>query len=202
MATKKARRPVTKKQQAADTRKRLMKLARSEFARAGYAGLSLEKLVGRAGLTRGALYHQFEDKMDLFRAVLEEAQGEILAAIEESFSSVEDPWQGLRLGCHAFVETASRVDLRRIVLVDGPAVLGWHEWRRIDAQNGVRELRKGLEELMNSGVLKRLPLDALSYMLSGAMNEAALWLAEQKQEAKSLADAQAVLDRFLDSLMA
>ena len=86
--------------------------------------------------------------------------------------------------------------------VDGPAVLGWHEWRRIDAQNGVRELRKGLEELMNSGVLKRLPLDALSYMLSGAMNEAALWLAEQKQEAKSLADAQAVLDRFLDSLMA
>ena len=199
-SAKKSKRPASKKQQAADTRRELLRLARTDFASSGYAGLSLERLVGRAGLTRGALYHQFEDKKDLFRAVLEEVQGDVVRAIEKAYRSVDDPWQGLRLGCHAFVETAARPGIRKILLVDGPAVLGWQEWRRIDAENGVKELRAGLEELMEAGILRKLPGEALSYMLSGAMNEAALWLAEQKRP-NALSDARRILDVFLESLL-
>lgn len=199
---------VTKAEQREATRRRLVALAREEFTKHGYAGVGTERLVARAKLSRGALYHQFADKQDLFRAVLEDAQAEIVtaigAAVERSIAEYDDPgaaaWAALRLGCHAFLDAASQPERSRILLVDGPAVLGWDEWRRIDYESGVKELIIGIQQLMDAGLIVRRPVDALAYMLSGAMNEGALWIASAKDRKTALKDGCAAMDALLDGL--
>ena len=191
---------ISKKEQGELTRGRLLAIARDEFSKRGFAGVSTEKLVARAGLTRGALYHQFKDKRALFLACLEDAQGEIVEAISVAVENAADEWAILKDGCRAFLEAASRPELRRIVLIDGPAVLGWDEWRRLDAENGVKELREGLKVMMNHNLIKPRPLDALAMMLSGAMNEAALWIAAADEHEIALKEAGETMDALLDGL--
>lgn len=191
---------MTKSAQRERTRRRLLQLAREEFSKKGFAGLATERLVARAKLTRGALYHQFADKKDLFRAVFEDAQGEIVAAIVAAAEAAPDDWSVLRDGCRAFLEAASRPQIQRIVLVDGPAVLGWEEWRRIDAENGIRELRAGLADLMEKKIIKKGDVEALAFMLSGAMNDAALWIAAAESRDQALSTASATLDLLLEGL--
>ncbi len=200
--------PRTKAGQREATRRRLIALAREEFTKHGYAGVGTARLVARAKLSRGALYHQFTDKQDLFRAVLEDAQAEIVAAIEaaveRSVAEHKDPgeaaWAALRLGCRAFLDAASQPERSRILLIDGPAVLGWDEWRRIDYENGVKELILGIQALIDAGLITRRPVDALAYMLSGAMNEGALWIASVKDRKAALRDACATMDALLEGL--
>lgn len=191
---------VRRSEQRERTRRRLLQLARAEFARFGYEGASTERLVARAGLTRGALYHQFEDKRALFAAVLAEAQADILGAIERAAVMAASPWDSLRDGCRAFLDTASRPTLSRIVLIDGPAVVGWREWRRMDDEHGVQSLREGLRAALGGGAAQNLDLDAMAVMLSGAMNEAALWICHQKDRAEALGKALQVLDCWLEPL--
>ena len=191
---------MAKAEQRERTRRRLVALAREEFGKRGYAGVSTERLVARAKLTRGALYHQFPDKQALFRAALEDAQGDIVAAIGKAVAEATDEWAVLRDGCHAFLEAASRPELKRILLIDGPAVLGWEEWRRIDDENGIEELRVGLQDLMNKGVIREGPVAALAAMLSGAMNDGALWIAAAADRDTALREAGATMDLLLEGL--
>ncbi|MGH7002844.1 MAG: helix-turn-helix domain-containing protein [Alphaproteobacteria bacterium] len=175
-------------------------MARAAFAAEGYAAAGTNALVDRAGLTRGALYYQFRDKRDLFRAVFVEAQKEIAAEIERAAAAAADPWTALVAGCKTFIATSARADIRRIVLIDGPAVLGWAEWRKIDAEHGMGLLLAGLEECARAGHLHEAPLLPLAHLISGALNEAALVLAERPDDiAAGRAMAQAV-DRLLGGL--
>src|SRR5881398_3481078 len=109
-----------KEEHAEATRAALIASARALFAERGYAAVSIEEIVRRARVTRGALYHHFEDKADLFRAVFERVQRLLDAA-----SSQPDPARHLEVGCHAFLDACAEPDVQRIVLLDGPAVLGW-----------------------------------------------------------------------------
>ena len=162
-----------------ETRDRLMDVAWSEFAVEGYARAATETIVAKAGMTRGALYYHFKDKAELFRAVVELAHIRILGRIEAAAASAPTVREGLRSGCLAFIAASADPAIRQIALIDGPAVLGWAEWRKIDARYGFGSLCAGLEEANRQGMLKTVidPI-AAAYLLSGAMNEAALALSD------------------------
>src|SRR5215470_5176370 len=134
-------RPSRKAEQSRETQDRLLRAARQLFTERGYAGTAMEDLVAKAGMTRGALYHQYADKRDLFRAVFEAVESELGQQLAVAVGSETDPWQMLRAGARAFLAAATEPSIRQIVLIDGPAVLGWEEWRRIDSQHSLGMVR-------------------------------------------------------------
>src|SRR5690606_8160720 len=119
------------------------------FAERGYAGTATEEIVADAGITRGALYYHFADKADLFRAVFEELAAEVVARIDAAAAAARGGGASLRAGCHAWLDACLDPAVQRIVLLDGPSVLGWEEWRRIDARYGSRSLRRLIEAAMD-----------------------------------------------------
>ncbi len=172
------------------------------FAVRGYAAVGLEEVVQAAGVTKGALYHHFTSKAELFRAVLERAQQEVAAQVEAAADAAPDPWSRLTAGCRAFLAASTDPRVQQVVLVDGPAVLGWAQWRAIDDATSGRLLAGALTALIDDGVVVRQPVEPLTRLLSGAMNEAALWLARSPDPPRDLADTWAALSRLLAALRA
>ncbi|MFB9208386.1 TetR/AcrR family transcriptional regulator [Nonomuraea spiralis] len=191
---------VTRTEQKERTRRTLLDTARRLFATRGYAGVGLAEIVSESGVTKGALYHHFSGKTDLFRAVLEQVQREVADRVAAAADAQDDPWAQLKAGCAAFVAAGADPRVQRIMLIDGPAVLGWNEWRAIDEATSVRHLTEALTVLVADGRIPAQPVAPLARLLSGAMNEAALWLAQSAPG--DLADTQAALSRLLDSLHA
>ncbi|MCB0154773.1 MAG: TetR/AcrR family transcriptional regulator [Anaerolineae bacterium] len=189
-----------KAQQAQATIEKLLAVARQEFSAKGYAAASTEEIVQQAGVTRGALYHHFPGKQGLFVAVFEAAQGEINRRIVAAADAAGSPWEQLLAGCRAFLEACIDPQLQQIVVIDAPAVLGWALWRQVDAAESVNSLRHSLAELIEAGLLKPLPLEALTHLLSGAMNEAAVWIAQTDDPARALAEATSTLEVLLAAL--
>lgn len=145
-----------------------------------------------------ARYHHFAGgKTDLFRAVLGQVQDQVGAVVAAAADAVTGPWEQLVAGCRAFLAASIDPAVRRIMLVDGPAVLGWHEWRALDEATSARHLHESLGGLIASGVLVDQPVAPLTRLLSGALNEAALWLAESADPAADLAVVEAALVRML-----
>ena len=126
----------TQVERLAATRAALLKAARTIFAEQGYAAAATEEIVRRAKVTRGALYHHFEDKRSLFDAVASEVAREIAEKID-AMTPMDDPLKALIVGTGAFLDACLDPAVRRIYLIDAPAVLGWHRWREIDAPHGV-----------------------------------------------------------------
>jgi AcrR family transcriptional regulator len=191
--------PVTKAQQREATTARLIEIAREVFTEQGYASAPTEEIVRLAGVTRGALYHHFGSKEGLFAAVLDAVQQDVGRRVGAAADAHDDLWEQLVAGCAAFLETSRDPQVQRIMLVDAPAVLGWAAWRELDAQYSMKSLRELLEALMARGDLAPLPLDALTHLLSGAMNEAALWIAQSDNPA-ALDEATTALRHLLESL--
>ncbi|MFD4357707.1 TetR/AcrR family transcriptional regulator [Nocardia sp. NPDC058518] len=182
--------------QREETRRVLLAETRALFAAKGYAAVGLSEIVTSAGVTKGALYHHFDSKADLFRAVLTQVQEEVGAQVAAAADTEADPWTQLTTGCAAFLRACADPLVQRILLIDGPAVLGWHEWRAMDEANSARHLREALQSLVDAGVLPPQPIAPLTQLLSGAMNEAALWLATTT-DPDALTDTIAALDRLL-----
>ncbi len=164
-------------QQREQTRQALVREGRRLFSALGYGSVGLSEIVRAAGVTKGALYHQFSGKADLFRAVLEQVQQEVAERIAETADVHEDPWDQLVSGCRAFLTVSTDPAIQRIMLVDGPAVLGWSEWRAMNETTSGRHLAQVLGDLIAEGRIAAQPVEPLTHLLSGAMNEAALWLA-------------------------
>lgn len=175
--------------------------ARLRFAREGYAAVRLVEVVAALGMTKGALYHHFGGKIELFRAVVQEVQQEVADRVAAAAEACTDPWDELVAGCEAFLASHSDPEVQRIMLIDAPAVLGWHEWRAMDEDSSGRLLAEVLNALIASGDITPQPVEPLTRLLSGAMNEAAIWLAETSSPT-ALADTKAVLRRLLNSLRA
>lgn len=175
-------------QRSDQTHAALLTAARHEFTERGYAAAGTDAIVQRAQVTRGALYYHFKDKRDLFRAVFTVIEEEILAKIEERAAGAPGVFDGLIAGCEAFLDSCLDRDVRQIALVDAPSVLGWAQWREIDARYGMRSLRQGLEACVQSGALRPLPIDPMTHLLSGAMNEAALLIAESAEPVAARAE--------------
>jgi len=190
----------TKREQSEATIRLLVDVATQLFAERGYHGVGLEEVARRAQVTRGALYHHFDSKQGLFGVVLERVQQDVAERVLLAASRAPDRWNALVEGCHAFMAATTDHRVRRIMLVDAPSVLGWQQWRQTDAANSARLLEQALLELEDEGTIAPGFGQPAARLLSGAMNEAALWVAESSDGAGNSAAAGVVLDRLLDSL--
>ncbi|OXM16276.1 TetR/AcrR family transcriptional regulator [Paenibacillus herberti] len=188
------------KEETKETVKKLIEVARKNFTEIGYANASLEVIAAEAELTRGAVYHHFKSKKKLFQLVLESIQKEVGDQVEQAASASEQAWEQLILGCRAFVSSAVEPQRKRILLIDGPSVLGWETWRIMDEENSMRHLREQLQLMQQQGHLKPLPLHAMTHFLSGALNESALWIAENPDTDKSLEEVMSVISAVIQSL--
>ncbi|WP_329377998.1 TetR/AcrR family transcriptional regulator [Streptomyces sp. NBC_01716] len=188
-------------QQRQHTRHTLLRESRRLFSKLGYASVGLSEIVGAAGVTKGALYHHFDSKAELFRAVLEQVQQEVAAHVAAKADAQEDAWDQFTHGCQAFLSASTDPAIQRIMLVDGPAVLGWRDWRAMNEATSGRHLAQALAVLVHEGTIPAQPVAPLAHLLSGAMNEAALWLAASADSA-DLTDARRALARMLEALRA
>ncbi len=187
------------------TRSRLVEAARELFSERGYADVPVEEVVRSAGVTRGALYHQFPGgKVDLFAAVFDAVEEELMAGVAETLAEAgaEDPITGLRAGIDATLALALDPKAVRLTILDAPAVLGWEAWRAAGERYGLGLLRAGLTGAMEAGAIARAPLDPLAQLLLASVEEAVLYVARSVDQESAHAEARAALHRLLDGLRA
>jgi AcrR family transcriptional regulator len=186
------------------TRARLVTAARELFATRPYADVGTEEIVRRADVTRGALYHHFAGKRDLFRAVHEQMEEELVASIGARLeaAAATDPVEALRVGVRSFLDACTEPSFARITLVDAPAVLGWEEWRRIDEKHALRLVLAGLEGAMEAGALRRQPVRPLAQLMLATMGEAGLVVANSTDPATTRVEIEGALLAWLDGLRA
>ncbi|MGW7079857.1 TetR/AcrR family transcriptional regulator [Streptomyces sp. NPDC054866] len=168
---------VNRAEQRAATRQALLAEGRRQFAADGYHHVVLAEVARAAGVTKGAAYHHFDSKAGLFRAVVSEVQQELGERVAAAAERHQDLWEQLRAGCRAFLAAGTDPAVRLILLVDAPTVLGWDEWRALDEESSARHLEEALTALAAAGIIDEQPVEPLARLLSGAMNEAALWIA-------------------------
>ena len=173
---------VTRRIQAdrtAATRAALIAAARRLFAEHGYADVGTERVAQAAGVTRGALYHQFDDKAELFAAVLEAVEVDLTARLIDAVAAAatDDPLALLAAGVDAWLDASTEPEVRRIALLDGPAVLGWERWREVGMRHGLGLVSSLLGELVAAGTIPDQPIEPLAHVLIGALDEAALYVA-------------------------
>ncbi|GAA2464633.1 TetR/AcrR family transcriptional regulator [Agromyces soli] len=191
--------PRASAEDAARTARSIVDTATSLFAESGYAAVALEDVAAAAGVTRGAVYHHYASKRGLFTAVVARLQERVASAVVSAADQAgPDAAAQLRAGCLAFLDAVTDAAAVRTLLVDAPAVIGWAEWRQLDAEHSVVHLREALAATGITGAL----LDPLTAMLSGAMNDAALWLAEHPADATARAAAHRSLDLLVDAAIA
>jgi AcrR family transcriptional regulator len=166
-----------KLEQSQATRAALIKTARKLFARLGYAKTDIETVARRTRVTRGALYHHFKDKQDLFSAVFDLEEQALTSIVAQTAGSQAAAWDGMLAGCNAFLDACLDPAVQRIVLIDGLAVLGWDRWREIDTKYNLRLVMAALEAAMDQGVIARGPIESLAHLLMGAITEAAIFIA-------------------------
>lgn len=182
------------------TRALLVATARRLFAEAGYAGVSTEEIVRAAGVTRGALYHQFEGKAGLFRAVFEELERELAERLAAHALTRENPWDAQLAALDAFLVACGEREVQQIALLDAPSVLGWEAWREIEARYGLGLVIAGLRNLIESGVIPDQPVEPAAHAILGALTEAGLYVARADDERAAREEMSGVLRRLLDGL--
>ena len=182
------------------TRAELVRVARELFAERGYAGVGTEEIVRRARVTRGALYHHFADKQALFRAVFEDLERELVEELGGRILAIEDPWELLAAGIREFLALSTEQAVARISLIDAPAVLGWEEWREIDARYALAQTEAGLRALVEAGLLEDRPVEPLARLLHGASVEAALYVASSEDPGKAKEEVRDAMGRLLGAL--
>ena len=194
--------PGRRERYARATRDSLIQAGLDLFAERGYAEVGTEEIVKRARVTRGALYHHFEDKADLFRAVHDRVEQDLVAQVAAKMEGVSDPWDVMVTGTRAFLDACESGPVKQIALSDAPAVLGWQEWREIDERYGLGLMKAALGGAMEAGVLRQVPLDALSHLMLGALSEAAFVVANADDPAATRDQVEAALFDLLEGLRA
>ena len=191
-------RPDRNAQRSEATQGALIAAARGLFAERGYAGVGTEEVVRVAGVTRGALYHHFKGgKRDLFRAVVETIEREIVTEIAEKGAAAGGPYAALELGADLWLEACLRPEVRQITLVDAPSVLGWSEWRALGQHYGLGVVEALLTAAMEAGELEQAPARPLAHLFIGALDEAGLVVASATDVEAARAEMSALLRRLL-----
>src|SRR3954447_6764357 len=182
------------------TRARLLRVSRDLFAKRGYADVGTEEIVRRAKVTRGALYHHFKDKQDLFRAVHEQLEQELVESLGERIAGIPDARELLSTGVRSFLDACTDPALAQISLLDAPSVLGWAEWREVDARYGMGLVRLGLEAAMEQDVMERQDPEPLAHLMLAALGEAALLIANADDPRAARREGARPLMALLDGL--
>ena len=196
-----SQRPRTKAAKREATTAALLAAARSLFAERGYAGVGTEEIVQGAGLTRGALYHHFRGgKEDLFRAVLVQISAETTQRVMQAALTTQDPFEALVIGADAFLDACTTHEVQQIMLIDGPAVLGWEVWRAADSDYALGLLEAALQRAIDAGRLIEQPARALAHVLIGALDEAAMVVARADDQEAARAEMAQTVRRLLEGL--
>ncbi|EKK4016029.1 TetR/AcrR family transcriptional regulator [Cronobacter sakazakii] len=168
-----------------ENRAKLIAAARKAFAEKGFAAASMDELTASVGLTRGALYHNFGDKKGLLAAVVAQVDGEMAQRAKATAAGVEDPWETLIAEGVAYIRMALDEEVRRIVLLDGPAFLG--DPAQWPSQNSCLDAtRETVISMMARGIIKPVDADAAARLLNGAALNAALWVAASPEPEEAL----------------
>jgi AcrR family transcriptional regulator len=184
------------------TQAALIAAARPLFAQRGYAGVGTEEIARAAGVTRGALYHHFDGKRELFEAVyvqieIELAERIAAGALEANASS---PLGAMQAGAEMFLRVSTEPETQQIVLLDGPSVLGWDRWREIATEHGLGLIEATLQAAVEAGAIDPQPVRPLAHVLMGALDEAAMLVARAEDAEKMRAEVGQTLAALLDGL--
>lgn len=197
--------PVTRRTQAdrsASTKAALVTAARQLFAEHGFAGVGTEAIVRAAGVTRGAMYHQFADKTELFAAVLVDVETDVMGRILDAVgtASTTDPVELMRIGAAAMLDHSGDPHVQRIMLIDGPSVLGWPRWRDICMHYAAGMVGGMIHAAIDSGQVAPRPVPALAHVLIAALDEAAMYIVSADDPVAARAEMDEVVDWLIDSL--
>jgi AcrR family transcriptional regulator len=180
------------------TRRNLVDAGRALFVEKGFFDTSISDLVARSGVgTRGAFYHHFKDKAELFRAVFEEVERDLTLRSLASPPQGADAWEVLSVGMRGFLESALEPEVQRVMLIDGPVVLGWRTLRAIEEGNSIALINEMVAQAIAEGIIDDHPVGELTHLLVAAVEEAALLIAHADKPAKARERAARVLDRLL-----
>jgi len=187
-------------EQTEATRRALLDSARELFAQRGYADVGTEEIVRRARVTRGALYHHFRGKADLFRAVFEKLNCDLAERVAQGALAEQDPWEQMRTGARAFLDACLDPAVQRIALLDAPAVLGWETSRQLDKQAGLGIAEQVIGAAMEAGAIERGPLQPLAHLLLAALHEGAMLIAGAQDVGAAREEVGASIDLLLAGL--
>jgi AcrR family transcriptional regulator len=192
----------TQQERSGQTTQTLLAAATRLFAEQGYAGTSIEDINAAAGLTRGAIYHHYAGKAQLFRAVFEAKEAEMTAAIAAAAQGKKDAWKAFQAGCEAFLLACLDPAVQQIILKDAPAVLGWEALREVEDRYSMAMIRAGIENAMREGRLAKRPAEPLAHLLLGALSECARSIARSAQPDATFREVRAEFNRLLLALAA
>jgi len=192
----------TQAERSEATRGALIRAARPLFAERGYADVGTEEIVRAAGVTRGALYHHFGGKRDLFEAVYEQIEAELAERIAAGAiaANAGSPLEAMRAGAEMFLQACTEPEAQRIVLLDGPSVLDWDRWREIAAKYGLGLIEASLGAAIEAGAIERQPVRPLAHILMGALDEAAMLVARAEDPERMREEVGRTLDTLIGAL--
>jgi AcrR family transcriptional regulator len=185
---------------SASTRSALIKIARKLFAERGYSETATEEVVRRARVTRGALYHHFRDKEDLFKAVLHDEERKLAEAINAVAAVQPDPWKSLQAASEAFLDACLDPAVQQIVLIDAPAVLGWEGYREIDNSYFLAGMKTAINGAIDAKLIPAQPVEPLAQMIMGALHEGALLIAHSDDEVRTRREVSEVVKRLFSGI--
>ena len=193
----------TQAERSAATQEALISAARRLWGERGYAEVGTPEIAEAAGVTRGAMYHQYADKASLFRAVVEALDLEILERVEASVAAArpKTPADTMHAMANAWLDIAREPEVRQLMLLDAPSVIGWTEYRDMSQQNSVARAEQLLNAAIEAGQLKPQPLRPLALVLLGALEEAAMYLARAENPDQARDEARAVIRDLIDGLL-
>ncbi len=185
---------------ALDTRQSLVDAARLLFVSKGYFATGTEEIVREAGVTRGALYHHFGSKKALFLEVFNVIQVGLTSSAQPLQQS-DDAFARLEAGLLGFLDASTTPEIQRVILIDGPAVLGWPLWRELEASYGLGSIQLLLSNAISQGTLREQPIEVLSHILLAAVDEAALFIANAPDPLAARESSVAAMRSLLSGLL-
>ncbi|MBJ7291682.1 TetR/AcrR family transcriptional regulator [Williamsia sp.] len=194
----------TQTERTVATRAALLNAARSLFGAQPFADVSTQAIVEAAGVTRGALYHQFGGKTELFDALVETIEEETIAAALTVVAAEQpaEPVEVIRAGAHAWLAECARPEVYRILLIDAPAVLGWDRWREICERFGLGVIESMLQGAIDAGAIPPQPVKATAHVMLGALDEAVLYISRAPDRDGAIVEMYEVVDRLIGALTA
>ncbi|GEJ57730.1 TetR/AcrR family transcriptional regulator [Anaeromyxobacter diazotrophicus] len=186
-----------REQGAEETRAALVSTARSLFAARGYADVSIDDITEGTRVTRGALYHHFEDKRELFRAVVEAVERELTDEVRRQGEGPGGPWEQLRAACEAYLDACLRPEVQRIIVLDAPPFLTWRGWCEIDKRYGLGVFEGLLGKARDAGLLETRSVETAAQLLLGALNTGARVVADAADKAAARRSVLETIERLL-----
>jgi AcrR family transcriptional regulator len=198
----KVKHPRTQAERSAATKDALVRAARPLFSREGFAGVGTEAILRAAGVSRGAMYHQFKDKTALFEAVFEAVEEDVVGRLATTIAQAgeADPIALMELGAHAWLDACAEPEVQQIVLLDAPAVLGWERWRELGMKYGVGLVEAMIAHAISVGAVPEQPVKPLAHVLIGSLDEAAMYVVRADDPGLARNEMRSVISRLVRML--